>query len=151
VALLLGVQLVLAQTPGVLAQGVVRDSIELRLTRELSELGRVRLPELRFVKDGDRLASGGDVLLRRVARSMASVPGSFVVEAHVKPTGDEISDQAMADRRASTVRASLIQLGVPATRLFAVGFGRAKVSRQRARKDSVASTEIENIEIARLQ
>jgi hypothetical protein len=148
---MLGVQLVIVQASGALAQGVVRDSIEVRLTRELLGQGRLRLPELRFV-EGDRLASGGDVLLKRVAHSMASVPGSFVVEAHIEPSGDETTDQAVADRRASTVRASLIQLGVPAARLFAVGFGRAKASaRRRAGKDSVAAARVEGIEIARLQ
>lgn len=151
VILILGFQLIGTASTDLMAQSATVDSIGVRMTRELRTEGRLRLAELHFSR-ADRLEPGATVVLQRVAYAMSSVPGSFVIEAHVRPTRDETSDQATADRRASTVRSALIELGVPATRLFAVGIGRARTSsKSRGPVDSSVTVEVERIEIARLQ
>jgi outer membrane protein OmpA-like peptidoglycan-associated protein len=133
-----------------IAQGSGADSMEVRLTRELTT-GRVRLPPLQFTKQGDRLDPASAGILKRVARAMASTQGGFIIEAHVKPTIDPTVDQANADRRASLVRAGLIELGVPAARLFAVGVGRERSSSSAGAKHAASAAEIEHIDIARLR
>jgi len=141
IAVIVGMQLV---TAAPLASGGAQsgaDSVDVRLTRELTTR-RARLPPLELTKQGDRLAQSSIESLKRVARVMATMPGSFIIEAHVKPTSNATADQASADRHASIVRGALIELGVPAARLFAVGVGRDRRS---------AASDVDYIDIARLR
>lgn len=141
---ILGVQLVAAvPVASGAAQASGADSVEVRLTRELTS-GRVRLPPLQFTSQGDRVVQPSTEILKSVARAMAGMQGGFIIEVHVKPTSNATADQANADRRASIVRSELIGLGVPAARLFAVGVGRE-------RRTSSDGTDVEHIDIARLR
>lgn len=147
---ILGIQLVVAvPVASAAAQGSSADSMELRMTRELTT-GRVRLP-LGFTKQGDRLDPASTNVLKRIAHAMAGIQGGFVIEAHVKPTSNATADQADADRRASIVKARLIELGVPATRLFAVGVGRERRSSSGAAGVAATGADVEHIDIARLR
>jgi outer membrane protein OmpA-like peptidoglycan-associated protein len=85
--------------------------------------GRVVIRDLAFIAGSDTLMPSADAVIARVAKALIAARGAFLVEAHVVPSGDMVSDQLLTDRRAAAVRARLITAGVPATRLFAMGFG----------------------------
>jgi len=78
--------------------------------------------------------------VRLIATALVAAGGAFLVEAHVAPSGDVVSDQLLTDRRAAAVRARLVAAGVPAGRLFAMGFG---ATRPAARLDSTTQSRIE--------
>ena len=148
---ILGLQLVavVSAASGV-AQTSGTDSMEVRLRRELSS-GHVHLPPLQFAKQGGRVDLASAEILKRVARAMISMDGGFIIEAHVKPTSNATADQTEADRRASIVRSALMELGVPATRLFAVGIGRERRSPSERTKIAAPAADAERVDIARLR
>ena len=104
------------------------------LARKLAT-GRVMVDGLVFIGATDTLEANSEATLNRLAGALAATPGTFLVEAHVPPSGDVFADQSLTDRRAAAVRAALIAAGVPASRLFAMGFGatRSANAAQRAR------------------
>jgi outer membrane protein OmpA-like peptidoglycan-associated protein len=112
------------------AQAAKVDELAARLAA-----GRAMVDLLMFIGATDTLDPSSDATLNRLAGALAATPGTFLVEAHVPPSGDVLADQSLTDRRAVAVRAALIAAGVPASRLVAMGFGATRSSNasQRAR------------------
>jgi len=95
--------------------------------------GRAVIDGIDFIGSSDTLDPASDPALSRLAVVLRKVPGTFLVEAHVPPSGDVIADQAMTDRRAAVVMERLIAAGVPASRLLAMGFGAARAAEREGR------------------
>jgi outer membrane protein OmpA-like peptidoglycan-associated protein/opacity protein-like surface antigen len=83
-----------------------------------------------FVLDGVAFASGSSVLtadarlqLEEVAAWLAGEPGPVEIRGHTDASGEAEANRDLSVRRAESVRQALIQLGLPAARLTAVGYG----------------------------
>ena len=109
------------------------------------ESGRAVIGELEFVGGSDTLAPSADAVFTALARVLQAARGTFLVEAHVAASGDVFAEQWLTDRRAAVVRARLIAAGVPATRLFAMGYGATRPPRT-----SVHTLASSRIEISRM-
>jgi outer membrane protein OmpA-like peptidoglycan-associated protein len=105
------------------------------------------LPQLRFAGGSDTLESSALAHVRRLAKAMTANAGAYLIEAHVDASGDAAKDQALSDRRAATVKERLVLEGVPAGRLFAVGYGATRPI-DRAANGAKSSA---RIEVARMQ
>jgi outer membrane protein OmpA-like peptidoglycan-associated protein len=112
-------------TPGI-------DAVVAQLRR-----GRVVVAAFEFLNESDTLSASAADAFPRIAAALARMPASFLVEAHVTPTGNLVADQWLADRRAAVVRARLIEAGVPAERLYAMGFSRARRARDRPERPRI--------------
>lgn len=63
-------------------------------------------------------------VLDQLARSIQQFPGTLVqVEGHTDSTGAVAHNQTLSENRAGSVRSYLIQRGVDAQRMYAVGYG----------------------------
>jgi outer membrane protein OmpA-like peptidoglycan-associated protein len=63
-------------------------------------------------------------VLDQVARSIRQYPGTLVqIEGHTDATGSAAYNQTLSENRAASVRSYLVQRGVEANRLIAVGYG----------------------------
>lgn len=63
-------------------------------------------------------------ILGQLAQSIQQYPGTLVqIEGHTDSTGTAAYNQTLSENRAGAVRNDLIQRGVPASRLVAVGYG----------------------------
>lgn len=63
-------------------------------------------------------------VLEQLAQSIRQYPGTVVqVEGHTDATGAAAYNQTLSENRAASVRSYLIQRGVEANRLIAVGYG----------------------------
>lgn len=78
---------------------------------------------VRFRTGSAMIDSGNEELLDRLAKQAGSCPGNLVIEGHTDSQGDNYSNQALSQARASAVRDALIDLGVDPRRVSARGFG----------------------------
>jgi outer membrane protein OmpA-like peptidoglycan-associated protein len=85
--------------------------------------GRAVLSGVGFADGSDALTVASEPYLARLAKLIAGGGATYLLEAHVAPRGDAVADQALSDRRAATVKTRLVAAGVPATRIFALGYG----------------------------
>ena len=77
-----------------------------------------------FEFDSARLTPNAKTVLREVAERLSSYPNSEVeIAGHTDSTGDAAYNQRLSERRAESVRAFLIDLGVDPGRLQAKGYG----------------------------
>lgn len=111
--------------------------------------GRVIVPGIRFAAGSDQIEPSSAATITRLAKAILATTGTFLVESHTAATSDVTADQALTDRRASAVKARLIAEGVPAARLFSMGFGATKPPAQTTAKTSAARAD--RIEISRMQ
>jgi len=88
--------------------------------------GRAVIGGLAFIGATDTLESASEAAVARIATALTSMPGIFLIEAHVPPSGEMLAEQSLTDRRAAALRTRLIAAGVPATRLVAMGFGASR-------------------------
>lgn len=109
------------------------------------------LADGRAVLDGVRFAEGAatprpdaDAYLRRVAARLVSAGATFLIEGHTASSGDAAADQALSEARAGAVKARLVALGVPAARLFALGYGAS-------RPDDATGAAPDRVELVRMQ
>jgi len=66
-------------------------------------------------------------VLDQLARSIRQYPGTVVqVEGHTDSTGSASYNQTLSENRAASVRSYLIQQGVEANRVLAVGYGMSR-------------------------
>jgi outer membrane protein OmpA-like peptidoglycan-associated protein len=84
---------------------------------------------------GDGAFDSGSALLRDDARSAAAAiavvlreyPGHRVyVQGHTDAVGNELNNQRLSELRAESVRALLVQEGLPSDRVFAIGYGQGR-------------------------
>lgn len=66
-------------------------------------------------------------VLGQLAQSIRQYPGTVVqVEGHTDSTGSAAYNQTLSENRAASVRSYLVQQGVEANRLLAVGYGMSR-------------------------
>jgi len=77
-----------------------------------------------FVSGSAEMTPESITVLIDLAGTLAGDPAKTIeIRGHTDSTGDAEANRALSQRRADTVRASLIQMGVGADRLTAVGYG----------------------------
>ena len=98
--------------------------------------------EVLFDLDSAGLKPGAYAELQRVADVLKRYPDtSIVVEGHTDSRGTEIHNQILSEQRAQAVRAALVDLGVAAERIQAVGYGESRpVSSENAANRRVCIT-----------
>lgn len=97
------------------------------LYRAIMEDGRMTLEGIEFDVGSDRLRPTSEAPLAAAAAVLkAKADLTVEVEGHTDDTGAEASNLALSQRRAEAVRARLIALGVPASRLTAKGYGASR-------------------------
>ena len=85
--------------------------------------GRAVIGGLAFIGATDTLEPASDAAVARIAKALTTIPGIFLIEAHVPASGEVLAEQSLTDRRAAALRTRLVAAGVPATRLVAMGYG----------------------------
>ncbi len=85
----------------------------------------LRLVGLRFASGSDQLNAGSDALLQKLRDAFNVFPRlEVVVEGHTDSSGSASRNQALSQRRAQAVADYCVeQLGLPAFRVKAVGYG----------------------------
>lgn len=115
-----------------------------RLSAEVAT-GHAVISELRFVRNTDDLAPSAVAVVKHLARAINATWGTFLIEAHVDPSGDAAKEQALSERRATAVKARLVLDGVPPARVVAVGYGSTRPLA------GVPAGQSARIEVARVQ
>lgn len=94
------------------------------LTNELERQGRVVLHGLNFaLNQAELLPSSEPALVEIVTYIKANPQQRFYVVGHTDNTGDHSLNMRLAEQRAQTIRATLIERGTLAERLIAAGVG----------------------------
>ncbi len=105
------------------------------LERELEELEArdtdrglvLTLGDVLFDTGQATLKAGSAVTVDRLAQFMRDYPERSVrIEGHTDAAGSDDANQALSERRAQAVREALVQRGLEATRIGAVGYGEAR-------------------------
>lgn len=85
------------------------------------------LSGLRFDTNQSAIKPQYRSILDEAAQVMVENPGMRIeIQGHTDSRGSDRYNQGLSERRAKSVRAYLISLGVPASRMTAVGFGESK-------------------------
>jgi hypothetical protein len=97
---------------------------ETRLTRNRIEIAG----EILFQSGSDQIAEKSHALLASVAKILKENPDMPVIRitGHTDDVGKAESNQRLSKRRADSVKAYLVSLGVPKDRLEAAGYGEAR-------------------------
>jgi outer membrane protein OmpA-like peptidoglycan-associated protein len=111
--------------------------------------GRAVVAGIRFAAGSDQIEPSSASTITRLAKAILGTSGTFLIESHTAATSDATAEQALTDRRASAVKARLVAEGVPAARLFSMGFGATKPPAQQAAKTSAPRAD--RIEVSRMQ
>jgi outer membrane protein OmpA-like peptidoglycan-associated protein len=99
-------------------------SAELQLQAQLA--GLVARDPIRFESGSTTIVAASLATLDELAALLAATPDTSVeVAGHTDADGDEAENQALSTQRAQAVVDALVQRGVAAERLGAVGFGEA--------------------------
>ncbi|HUD96676.1 MAG TPA: OmpA family protein [Woeseiaceae bacterium] len=84
----------------------------------------IRLPGVTFETNSDRLLPGAEQVLTDAAATLRKNPTiSVEVAGHTDSDGTEAYNESLSERRASTVRAFLVDEGVDADRMTLRGYG----------------------------
>ena len=103
------------------AQGIIRSTDMERLQLAIEE-GEVQ--PLLFDYDQAVITSQGERLLEENARWFRQYPDATItIEGHCDERGTEEYNLALGDRRAQTVKAYLVQLGIDPDRMETISFG----------------------------
>ena len=93
----------------------------------LAQQGRIRLYGINFDTDSDRLRPDATPALDQLAAALkANAAWRVTVEGHTDSTSTPAHNMDLSERRASAVKARLVQAGIAAERLRAAGFGQDK-------------------------
>ncbi len=83
--------------------------------------------EMLFDYDSATLKPGAYAELDRVAQVLNNYPQTRIrIEGHTDSRGAEVYNQSLSERRASAVKTALVQRGVSAHRIQAVGYGESQ-------------------------
>ena len=83
--------------------------------------------EVMFDFDSATLKPGGFVELQRVADVLRRYPETtIVVEGHTDSRGSDAYNQVLSEKRAQAVRTAMVEAGVAAERIEAVGYGESR-------------------------
>ena len=94
-----------------------------KIATDLGEDGRAIVRELAWESDGAELAASSQGVVKRIAKALKATDKIYLVEVHTDAGADATASQALSDQRAAALKAKLVAEGVPAGRLFAMGFG----------------------------
>ncbi|MDY0049185.1 MAG: OmpA family protein, partial [Halothiobacillaceae bacterium] len=126
---------------GALAGGLIgrqMDQQEAELRRQMENTGvgverqgesiRLRAPEAITFDTGKAVIRPGfRHVLDDLAYSLRQYPNTTIqIEGHTDSVGSAESNQRLSENRAQSVRSYLIQAGVPASRLVAIGYGKSR-------------------------
>ena len=82
--------------------------------------------DVTFGVDSSTIRPGFNSELKQVAQVLNSYPQTTIrVEGHTDSTGSEAHNQSLSERRAASVKNALVQYGVDASRINAVGLGKS--------------------------
>jgi outer membrane protein OmpA-like peptidoglycan-associated protein len=108
-------------------QAVVEDAASADATEAAARAADAlaAVPRITFLQNSVVLTTEGEEAVALIAGVIAAAPPGlrFRVEAHSDLAGPDDFNQQLSVRRAATVRSALIGLGVPRTRVVAVGLG----------------------------
>lgn len=77
-----------------------------------------------FQSGSARITDGSRTVLTKIADQLANCPEAVVeVEGHTDSDGDDLINLSLSVQRAETVVSELVEMGVEADRLYALGFG----------------------------
>jgi len=80
-----------------------------------------------FAFDKSDISSEGTAVLQRQADFMKKYPAlTFTIEGHADERGTREYNLALGERRATSVKKALIALGVPATRINTISYGKER-------------------------
>lgn len=94
-----------------------------KIATDLADDGRAIVRELKWAADGAELAPDANAVVKRIAKALKATDKIYLVEVHTDAGADAAASQALSDQRAAALKAKLVAEGVPAGRLFAMGFG----------------------------
>ena len=108
---------ILAQTPEAYSKEA--------MTQALATKHRYDLYGIRFDSDKAEIQRGDNALLDDVAAAMKSFPEwRLRITGHTDSSGDKASNEVLSTDRANAVKQALIERGIDAARLEALGNGR---------------------------
>jgi outer membrane protein OmpA-like peptidoglycan-associated protein len=81
---------------------------------------------IEFASGGAAINARSAQLLDKLAEAARGCPGRILVEGHTDNVGDAHSNQRLSEARAAAVRDALLERGIPATQLEALGYGQTK-------------------------
>jgi len=94
---------------------------------QLTSGGRVRLYGILFDTDSDRLKDESKPTLDAlVAAARAQPSWKLGIEGHTDNTGGDAHNQALSEKRATSIKAYLVNAGIEGGRLTSAGFGAGK-------------------------
>jgi outer membrane protein OmpA-like peptidoglycan-associated protein len=117
------------------AASVLRSELGIVATRQPAFLATaetergpaVVLADAAFTGDGMRVSEAARGAIGAVAELLLAHPERYVfVQAHADGTASELEGQRLSELRAETVRSLLVQAGVPADRIYAIGYGQGR-------------------------
>lgn len=100
----------------------------LDLYDQLARDGRVATQGMLFATGSDRLRSESTPVLQEIVAMMKEYTDlTLRIEGHTDDVGDEVSNQALSERRAASVKAWLVEAGqIAGERLVTAGLGESK-------------------------
>ena len=93
-----------------------------KLAQDLAD-GRAVVADIRFQGGSDQLETSSAAAIKRLAKVLSALDGTYLIEAHANPSADPSRDLDLTNKRAAVVKARLVAEGVPVSRLFSMGFG----------------------------
>jgi peptidoglycan-associated lipoprotein len=102
-----------------------REEVESMETRPSAAVN-LDLQTVYFDFDKSNIRDDARPVLRADADKLVKAKASVTIEGHCDERGDEEYNLALGDRRASSVKRYLMDLGVPAAQMRTVSFGEAK-------------------------
>ena len=98
-----------------------------QMAKDLQTEGRTRVYGINFDTDSDVIKDESKPTLDRIAALLAANAGwKMTIEGHTDASGGAEHNQQLSKRRAEAVKAYLVQGGIAAARLTAVGLGASK-------------------------
>ena len=98
--------------------------IQEQMTKELLELGRVRLYGINFDVDSDVIRDESKPTLDKIIAMLKSEPAmQLIIEGHTDSDGDTDHNQVLSQQRAESVKLYLVSGGISSSRLLTKGYG----------------------------
>jgi outer membrane protein OmpA-like peptidoglycan-associated protein len=98
-----------------------------QMTKDLAELGRVRVYGINFDVDSAKIRDDSKTTLDKIVAMVKSNSAmKLIIEGHTDSTGTAEHNQVLSQQRAESVKSYLNAAGISSERLSAVGFGASK-------------------------
>jgi len=114
-----------AETPS--ASGAPADQVSSGTMSPQDELKNQVGDRIFFGFDKSDISSEASAILQRQAAFMQKYPNlTFTIEGHCDPRGTREYNLALGERRATATKNALVALGVPASRLQTISYGKER-------------------------